>query len=75
MSAFHAGSEIFKTVKKNRRTRRARDQAQQEFEEWQLQNSLVTGEQQIGLRYMQDMRELGDLMCVGDGKSHLSEVR
>jgi hypothetical protein len=30
---------------------------------------LVSGEQQIGFRYAQDMREFGDLMRVGDGKS------
>ncbi|CAO2658266.1 Nn.00g059890.m01.CDS01 [Neocucurbitaria sp. VM-36] len=66
ISAFHGGSELLKHIKAKRRTRKLRDQAQQEFEEKQLQDSLVTGEQQIGLRYMQDMRELGDLMRVGD---------
>lgn len=71
VSAFHGGSELLKHIKKKRRARRARDQAQQEFEEKQLQDSLVSGEQQIGLRYAQDRRELGDLMRVGDGKSHV----
>ena len=71
ISAFHGGSELLKHIKTKRRARKARDQAQQEFEERQLQDSLVTGEQQIGLRYTQDMRELGDLMRVGDGKSHI----
>ncbi|KAH7356239.1 hypothetical protein BKA66DRAFT_251634 [Pyrenochaeta sp. MPI-SDFR-AT-0127] len=66
VSAFHGGSELLKHIKKKRRTRKARDQAQQDFEERQLQDSLVSGEQQIGLRYAQDMRELGDLMRVGD---------
>ncbi|KAF1842560.1 uncharacterized protein K460DRAFT_188236 [Cucurbitaria berberidis CBS 394.84] len=66
ISAFHGGSELLKHIKTKRRTRKARDQAQQEFEEKQLQESLVTGEQQIGFRYTQDMRELGDLMRVGD---------
>lgn len=70
ISAFHGGSELLKHVRKKRRARKARDQAQQEFEEEQLQNSLVTGEQQIGLRYAQDTREFGDFMRVGDGKSH-----
>ncbi|KAF1948045.1 hypothetical protein EJ02DRAFT_417523 [Clathrospora elynae] len=66
ISAFHGGSELLKHVKQKRRTRKARDLAQQEWEEKQLQESLVSGEQQIDLRYKQDLRELGDFMRVGD---------
>lgn len=68
VSAFHGGAELLKLVKKKRQARKGRDQAQQEFEEEQLQQSLVTGEQQINLRYAQDTRELGEFMRVGDGK-------
>ena len=75
VSAFHGGSELLKHIKKKRRTRKARDRAQHDFEERQLQDSLVAGEQQIGLRYNQDIRELGDLMRIGDGKSHIEELR
>lgn len=64
VSAFHAGNELLQHVKAKRR--KARAQAQQEFEEKQLQESLVSGEQQIGYRYAQDMREMGDLVRVGD---------
>ncbi|KAF9697029.1 hypothetical protein EKO04_005109 [Ascochyta lentis] len=64
VSAFHAGSELLKHIKAKRR--KARAQAQQEFEEKQLQDSLVSGEQQIGSRYAQDMSEMGDLVRVGD---------
>ncbi|KAF2852777.1 hypothetical protein T440DRAFT_516079 [Plenodomus tracheiphilus IPT5] len=66
VSAFHGGAELLSLVKKKRRARKIRDHAQQEFEENQLENSLVLGEQQIGLRYAQDQRELGDYMRVGD---------
>lgn len=67
VSAFHAGSELLKHIKAKRRKSRAA--AQQEFEEKQLQDSLVSGEQQIGFRYTQDMREMGDVVRVGDSKS------
>lgn len=64
INAFHEASELLKHIKaKRRKTHRAL----QEFEEKQLQDSLVSGEQQIGFRYAQDMRELGDAMRVGDG--------
>jgi hypothetical protein len=65
ISAFHGGSELLKHVKQKRRKSR---QAQQEFEEKQLQDSLHWGEQQIGLRWTQDVRELGDYVRVGDGE-------
>jgi hypothetical protein len=68
ISAFHGGTELLKHVKAKRRKSR---QARQEFEEKQLQDSLLSGEQQIGFRYAQDMREFGDLIRVGDGKLHL----
>jgi len=66
VSAFHGGSELLKLVKQKRRARKARDQGQQEWEEEQLQDSLIAGEQQIALRYKQDQRELGDYVRVGD---------
>jgi len=65
VSAFHGGSELLKHIKAKRRKTR---QARQEFEEKQLQDSLVSGEQQISHRYDQDMRQFGDLMRIGDGK-------
>jgi hypothetical protein len=68
VSAFHGGSELLKHIKEKRRKSR---RVQQELEERQLQDSLVSGEQQIGFRYAQDIREFGDLMRVGDGKSNL----
>ncbi|KAF2828760.1 hypothetical protein CC86DRAFT_404650 [Ophiobolus disseminans] len=64
VSAFHGGSELLKHIKAKRRVKA--QQAQQEFEEKQLQDSLVSGEQQIALRYDQDLRQFGDLMRVGD---------
>jgi hypothetical protein len=67
ISAFHGGSELLKHIKEKRRKSR-----KQELEEKQLQDSLVSGEQQIGFRYAQDMREFGDLMRIGDGKLHLA---
>jgi hypothetical protein len=66
ISAFHGGSDLLKHIKQKRR--KARAQAQQDFEEKQLQNSLDSGELQIGLRYTQDIRELGDYVRVGDGR-------
>jgi hypothetical protein len=70
ISAFHGGSELLKHVKaKRRRVRQAR-QSQQELEEKQLEDSLESGEQQIGFRWAQDEREFGDLIRVGDGKLH-----
>lgn len=68
VSAFHAGSELLKHIKA-KRARKARAAAQQEFEEKQLQDSLISGEQQIGFRYTQDMRECGDVVRVGDSES------
>jgi hypothetical protein len=65
ISAFHGGSELLKHIKQKRR--KARAQAQQEFEEKQLQDSLDSGEQQISLRYTKDVRELGDYARIGDG--------
>src|SRR4051812_4605516 len=62
VSAFHSGSEIFKVVKKKRRAaRKDQELVQQEWEEEQLQSSLLAGEKQISLRYERDQRELGDL--------------
>jgi hypothetical protein len=40
----------------------------QEFEEKQLLESLISGEQRISLQYAQDIREFGDLARIGDGK-------
>jgi len=69
VAAFHNGAEIFKLVKKKRRAaRKYQDLAQQEWEEKQLQSSLIAGEKQISLRYERDQRELGDFMRIGDGE-------
>ena len=75
ISAFHGGSELLKVVKEKRRSRKARDLAQQQWEEEQLQTSLITGKQQIDLRYKQDQRELGDYVRVGDGQFEKFESR
>ncbi|USP73652.1 hypothetical protein yc1106_00926 [Curvularia clavata] len=66
ISAFHGGSELLKHVRKKRSARKTRSSAQQEWEEAQLQASLVAGEQQIGQHYDRDQRELGDLVRIGD---------
>ncbi len=55
-----------KIVKEKRRKTR---QSQQDFEERQLQESLTLGEQQIGSRYAQDIKDMGDIMVVGDSKN------
>jgi hypothetical protein len=76
ISAFHGGSDLLKHIKQKRR--KARAQAQQDYEEKQLQNSLDSGELQIGLRYTQDIRELGDYVRIGDGKyllDHCAYIR
>lgn len=65
ISAFHDGSEQLKHLREKRRN--ARTQTQQEFEERQLEDSLETSERQIGFRYAQDMKELGDHIRIGDG--------
>jgi hypothetical protein len=71
ISAFHGGSELLKHIKEKRRKVRQARQLQQEFEEKQLEDSLVSGKQQIGFRWEQDLRQFGDLIRVGDGKLHL----
>jgi hypothetical protein len=71
ISAFHGGSELLKAIKAKRRKSR---EGQQEFEVKQLQDSFVSGEQQISLRYEQDRREFGDLMRIGDGMFYSTPV-
>jgi hypothetical protein len=73
ISAFHGGSELLKHIKEKRRKVRQARQSQQEFEEKQLEDSLVSGKQQIGFRWEQDLRQFGDLIRVGDGKLHLCQ--
>lgn len=68
ISAFHGGSELLKLIKEKRR--KSRQAQQQQLEEKQLQDSLVSGEQQINSRYGQDIKEFGDLMRVGDREFH-----
>ncbi|KAL5115056.1 hypothetical protein ACEQ8H_007031 [Pleosporales sp. CAS-2024a] len=63
ISAFHGASELLKRVQAKRRRSRL---PQQEFEAQQLHDSLASGEQQIGLRYAQDLRALGHVMRIGD---------
>jgi hypothetical protein len=71
ISAFHGGSELLKHIKAKRRRVRQAQQSQQELEEKQLEDSLESGEQQIGFRWAQDQREFGDLIRIGDGKLRL----
>lgn len=67
VSAFHGGAELVAHIKKKQRRRSSKGRSQQEFEEKQLQDSLETGENQVGLRYTQDLNELGELIRIGDG--------
>jgi hypothetical protein len=67
VSAFHGGAELVAHIKKKQRRRSSKGRSQQEFEEKQLQDSLETGETQVGLRYTQDLKELGELIRIGDG--------
>lgn len=64
ISAFHGGAELVKIIKKKHRRRRTR----QAFREEALQESLQTGETQIGLRFATDYNELGVPFRMGDGK-------
>ena len=64
VSAFHGGAELVAHLKKSRRRRRS----QQQFEEQQLQDSLETGENTVGQRYSTDLKELGEIVRVGDGR-------
>jgi hypothetical protein len=50
------------------RRRQGSVNVKQEFEEKQLLESLISGEQRISLQYAQDIREFGDLARIGDGK-------
>ncbi|KAF2115672.1 hypothetical protein BDV96DRAFT_54241 [Lophiotrema nucula] len=62
VSAFHGGAELVAHLKKKHRRRKS----QQQFEEQQLQDSLETGENTVGQRYSTDMKELGEIVRVGD---------
>lgn len=64
VSAFHGGAELVKIIKKRHRRRKTR----QAFQEEALQESLQTGEKQVGLRYATDYNELGVRFRMGDGK-------
>ncbi|KAF2473084.1 uncharacterized protein BDR25DRAFT_302100 [Lindgomyces ingoldianus] len=63
VSAFHGGAELVAHIKKKRRRR---SKSQQEFEEKQLQDSLQTGETTVGQRYVADIKELGEIVRIGD---------
>ncbi|ORX99540.1 hypothetical protein BCR34DRAFT_592856 [Clohesyomyces aquaticus] len=66
VSAFHGGSELVAHIKKKRRRR---SKEKEEFEEKQLQESLHDGETTVGQRFDQDVRELGEIVRIGDGLS------
>ncbi|KAH7139366.1 hypothetical protein B0J11DRAFT_575280 [Dendryphion nanum] len=66
ISAFHGGAELIAHIKKKHRRRSSKSQTRQEFEEKQLQDSLETGEAQVVQRYATDMKELGEVIRVGD---------
>ncbi|PSN67445.1 hypothetical protein BS50DRAFT_391996 [Corynespora cassiicola Philippines] len=66
VSAFHGGAELISHIKKKHRRRSSKSQTQQDFEEKQLQQSLEKGENQVQLHYSSDVRELGNIMRVGD---------
>ncbi|KAF2006901.1 hypothetical protein P154DRAFT_569597 [Amniculicola lignicola CBS 123094] len=66
VSAFHGGAELVAHIKKKHRRRSSKGQTQKDFEEKQLQDSLETGETEVGKRYTSDIKELGQLMRVGD---------
>ena len=74
----HGGAELIAHIKKKRRRRSSKSQSQQDFEEKQLQDSLHTGETQVAQRFEAQIRELGDIVRIGDGASfhtHAHEVR
>jgi hypothetical protein len=64
VSAFHGGAELVAHIKKKRRRR---SKAQQEFEEKQLQDSLQSGQTAVEQRYVADIREMGEIVRIGDG--------
>jgi hypothetical protein len=72
VSAFHGASELVAHLKKRHR-KRSKSQAQLEFEEKQLQDSLETGENVVAQRYTSDLKELGNIVRVGDGLSSHAE--
>src|SRR4051812_27468967 len=77
VSAFHGGAELVAHIKKKHRRRSSKTQTQQDFEEKQLQDSLETGETQVTQRFTSDVKELGEIVRVGDGVSPTSipEIR
>ena len=71
VSAFHGGAELVAHMKKKHRRRKS----QQQFEEQQLQDSLETGENTVGQRYSTDLKELGEIVRVGDGRCSIPTIR
>lgn len=69
VDAFHGGAELLEHLKKNRRNHRSRNQEPNNLQVQQLQDSLLAAERSIGLRYNQDLKELGHFVRIGDGKS------
>lgn len=67
VSAFHGGAELVAHIKKKHRRRSSKSRTQEEFEEKQLQNSLETGETQVVQRFASDVKELGEIVRIGDG--------
>ncbi|KAF2190978.1 hypothetical protein K469DRAFT_746440 [Zopfia rhizophila CBS 207.26] len=62
ISAFHDGTELVAQIKKKSRRRKS----EQEFQEKQLQDSLQAGEIQVGQQYAADLKELGEMVRIGD---------
>jgi hypothetical protein len=79
LSAFHSSAELVDQLKKKLSRQSSLDKkgAQHDSEQKQLQVSLETGEKLLSQQFASDVRELGDIMDVGDGPfpQHLSEVR
>ena len=67
ISVFHNGAKLAGLLKTKQRRRSSNRRTQQQFEEKQLRDSLEPGETQIGLRYTHDLREIGELLKIGDG--------
>ncbi|KAF2204990.1 hypothetical protein GQ43DRAFT_437421 [Delitschia confertaspora ATCC 74209] len=62
VSAFHGGAELVAHIKNKHRKRKS----EQAYQEKQLQESLETGETQVGQRFAADCKELGDIVKMGD---------
>lgn len=66
ISAFHSASEPLKHVKQERSEV---EDLEQLYDEFRLQEALLSDEKRIREKYAQDMIELADLVPIDDGKS------